>query len=88
MDSERVGTTAPARREGFLWVWREGSTLRRPEVTASPLESWSKTAPMSELLLGAAVPFDGMGGGGGALLDGNGGGGGAFPDEEDDLDEL
>lgn len=69
-------TTVFARSEGFLCVCNDGSTFRRPAVTASPLESWSKMAPMSELPAPFA-PLVGIGGGGGALSkDGNGGGGG------------
>ncbi len=52
-EEERLGAEAiveEARREGFLWVISLLSTFRRPEVTASPRESWSKTAPMSEEL--------------------------------------
>ena len=66
------------RREGFLWVCKDGSTLRRPAVTASPFESWSKTAPMSEVPPAEdVVPFVDIGGGGGTLSnDGRGGGGG------------
>ena len=87
-ESDRVGgTAAPARRKGFLCVCWEGSTLRRPAVTASPLDSWSKTAPMSDV--GARdelVPFVGIGGGGGApsrVGIGGGGGGGGPEDTED-----
>lgn len=77
-----AGTAEPARREGFLWVWEEGSTLRSLDVTASPLEISSKTAPMSDGLRELGTPLGGMGGGGGALLKlGSGGGGGGPPAE-------
>ena len=80
-ESERVGieeTAVLARREGFLWVWEEGSTLRSLEVTASPLDISSKTAPMSEEALRVeGTPFEGIEGGGGGLSKvGRGGGGG------------
>ncbi len=87
-DVERVGvegTAAPARRDGFLWVCDEGSTLRRWEVTAEPWEIWSKTAPMlSGLLLEA--PFVGIGGGGGGLSNEGRGGGRGGPDAADGED--
>ena len=56
-------------------------------MTASPLDNWSKTAPMSDV--GARdelVPFAGIGGGGGApsrVGIGGGGGGGGPEDAED-----
>ena len=83
-ESERVGTVAPARREGFLCVWAEGSTLRRPAVTDSPLESCSNTPLISLVPEGEVnVPFAGMGGGGGGpSKDGRGGGGGGAAPEE------
>lgn len=80
------GTAALERREGFLWVIAEGSTLRRPEVTSDPREIWSNTAPISvappELLLDPFVGIGG-GGGGGPSIDGigGGGGGGGAPDD-------
>ena len=89
-DDERAGaegTAEEARREGFLCVWVEGSTLRRCEVTLEPEEEiCENTAPMSAdgaLPLGPEVPFGGMGGGGGALskLGSGGGGGGPGADE-------
>lgn len=85
--SERTGaegTALPARREGFLWVCEEGSTLRSLEVTASPLEISSKTAPISLEPLEVERPLGGIGGGGGALSNfGRGGGGGGPPLAED-----
>ena len=88
-ESERVtveGMLDWARREGFLWVCCEGSTLRRPEVTSEPRESSLKTAPMSGVLelAGAGGPGaggppaggGGGGGGGGTPREGGGGGGG------------
>ena len=92
-ESERVGgTAAPARREGFLCVCCEGSTLRRPAVTASPFESWSNTAPMSEVgRRDVLVPLTGIGGGGGGPFRagiGGGGGAGGFEDEGTALIDL
>ena len=79
-ESDRVGaagTAEEARRDGFLWVWDDGSTFRRPEVTASPFESCSKTAPMSdEPARDKSVPFMGITGGGALPNLGSGGGGG------------
>ena len=68
-ESDRVGGAELfARSEGFLCVCNEGSTFRRPEVTASPFESWSKTAPISDVPPREEVgPLAGMGGGGGAV---------------------
>lgn len=81
--SERAGaegTALPARMEGFLCVWEDGSTLRSLEVTASPLDISSKTAPISAVLFEVETPLGGMGGGGGALSNlGRGGGGGGPP---------
>lgn len=80
---EPSGAVEPARRLGFLWVISDLSTLRRPEVIASPWLSWSKTADMSAAgAAGAgAGGIPGGGGGGGApppgtFTDGTGGGGG------------
>ena len=81
------GTVALARREGFLWVIAEGSTLRRPEVTSDPREIWSKTAPMSAGPVLVLVPLAGIGGGGGGPSnEGIGGGGGGAPDDAVDGD--
>ena len=87
------GTTAPARRDGFLCVCCEGSTFRRPAVTASPFESWSKIAPISPPW--AAEPFGGKGGAGGVSNVGKGGGGGGpelddrpMLEEGSDVDSL
>ncbi len=77
------GTAEPARREGFLCVWDDGSTFRNLEVTDSPLEISSKTAPMSEGLREVDTPLDGIGGGGGGLLKLGRGGGGGGPRAED-----
>lgn len=71
-----LGTGAWARREGFLWVWAEGSTFLRCEVTSEPREIWPKTAPMSDVLEVDVVPLGGIGGGGGPSKAGSGGGGG------------
>ena len=84
------GTAEVVRREGFLWVWDDGSTFRRCEVTDSPLEIWSKTAPMSDAPPFEA-PFAGIGGGGGGALSkfGSGGGGGApGPAEGEEIEGL
>lgn len=81
-ESERTGpegTAAPARREGFLWVWEEGSTFRSLDVTDSPLEISSKTAPISAGLREVDTPLGGIGGGGGGLLKVGSGGGGGGP---------
>ena len=87
LESERVGgTVLDALIEGFLCVIWLGSTLRRPAVTAEPLESWSKTAfmsvgcPLAELAL-----VGGIGGGGGPASSkvGRGGGGGMPPEGAD-----
>lgn len=78
------GTVALARREGFLWVIDEGSTLRRPAVTSDPREIWSNTAPMSAAPGLLLAPFAGIGGGGGGPSNegiGGGGGGGGAPDD-------
>lgn len=87
-ESERTGadgTAEPARREGFLCVWDDGSTFRSLEVTDSPLEISSKTAPMSEALWEVDRPLGGIGGGGGGagLLKLGRGGGGGGPRAED-----
>ena len=76
------GAAEEARSDGFLWVWLDGSTFRRCDVTSEPREIWSKTAPMSEEFDEAPVPLGGIGGGGGGgpSNEGNGGGrGGAGP---------
>ena len=90
--SERVGaegTALPARREGLLWVWEDGSTLRSFEVTDSPLEISSNTAPMSAGLLVVEAPLGGIGGGGGALSNlGKGGGGGGPPVDDCGVGDL
>ena len=82
--SERTGpegTEEPARREGFLWVCEEGSTFLSLEVTDSPREISSKTAPISAAEREFERPLGGMGGGGGGGLSnlGRGGGGGGAP---------
>lgn len=74
--SLRVGTVAPARKEGFLCVIWSALTFRRPFVTASPLFNSLKTAPSPpESAAGAAFGASSnfIGGGGGP---GGGGGGG------------
>ena len=80
--SLRVGTVAPARKDGFLCVISSAVTLRRPFVTASPLLRSLKTAP-SPLALGAGAAFGASsnlaGGGGGPGGGGGGGGGPAAP---------
>lgn len=91
------GTVLPARREGFLCVICDLSTLRRPAVTDSPLLSCSKTAPMSPPAAAptaapaAAAPMpladEAEDDAGGALSKvgsggGGGGGGGAAPAAE------
>mmetsp|Transcript_583 Transcript_583/g.1362 ORF Transcript_583/g.1362 Transcript_583/m.1362 type:complete len:326 (+) Transcript_583:21-998(+) len=71
------GTTAE-RSSGFLFlVFSWSCTLRRPDVTAVPLLSWLKRAPMSGPLappLGAALRSPVGGGGGGGPPAGGGGG--------------
>lgn len=74
-------TVELARKEGFLCVISDLSTLRRPLVTASPLFSSEKTAPKPPGVGGAGADSvlmsktgGGPGGGGGG-----GGGGGAPP---------
>jgi hypothetical protein len=70
------GTVDPARSDGFLCVISDLSTFRRPAVTASPLLSSEKTAPMPPAAAGSAAfctlilrtgggPGGGGGGGGG-----------------------
>ena len=74
--SLRVGTVAPARNDGFLWVIWSALTFRRPCVTASPLFNSEKTAPSPPLSeAGAAFGSSNLIGGGG----GPGGGGGGGP---------
>ena len=78
-EEDRSGTVPAARREGFLCVISDLSTLRRLEVTAPEL-IWSKSAVMSPAVEGLCGAAPGGGGGAeGALFssnEGNGGGGG------------
>lgn len=71
-------TVDPARRDGFLCVICDLSTLRSPFVTDSPLLSSEKTAPNPEVVeagsSAASVLMSKTGGG-----PGGGGGGGAPP---------
>lgn len=72
------GIGAEVRRDGFLWVISDLSTLRSPEVTSEPREIWSKTAPISEPDL-VVAPVGGIGGGGGGPSKEDIGGGGGGP---------
>lgn len=82
-------TVAAARREGFLCVISDLSTLRRPLVTDSPLLSSEKTAPRPPAAVGAAgaasVLISSTGGGPGG---GGGGGGGGPPAAGGDVEDV
>jgi hypothetical protein len=73
--SLRVGTVAPARNEGFLWVISLGSTFRKPLVTASPLFRSEKTAPKPLDAAAGAAGFSSISNTGAGPGGGGGGGG-------------
>lgn len=85
----RSGTTEVERREGFLCVISDLSTLRSEDVMLLPVLIWSKTEDMSPPPVDLAKFGAAPGGGGGAegtpfssKTGRGGGGGGGGPDME------